>query len=229
MAIRAADAPSTSIGGLVVVGSDAAVRRRLIESLAGASPTRPVTEVAVQAGLYHHVAEQRPSVVLFDVGAHPDTDALGMISALSAMAKIIVLADAADDALVIQAIKAGASGFCARDTAMALLRKAVQLVEAGEIWVGRRVMLRLIEELSDLRAHERADLAPGDRLTSREREVATLVARGASNKQIAHGLTISIKTVKAHLTNIFKKLGLTTRLQLALSMGQVAGHQTKVG
>jgi DNA-binding NarL/FixJ family response regulator len=90
-------------------------------------------------------------------------------------------------------------------------------------------MLRLIEELSDLRASERADLAHGDRLTSREREVATLVGQGASNKQIAHRLTISIKTVKAHLTNIFKKLGVTTRLQLALSVGQVPGHQTKVG
>ena len=65
-------------------------------------------------------------------------------------------------------------------------------------------------------------------MTSREREVAGQVARGASNKQIAHQLSISIKTVKTHLTNIFKKLGLSTRLQLALALGRPPGSQPKV-
>jgi DNA-binding NarL/FixJ family response regulator len=102
-------------------------------------------------------------------------------------------------------------------------------VEAGEIWVGRRVMLRLIEDLATLRAHDGHDPSGEGRLTPREREIASLVARGAGNKQIAHQLSISIKTVKAHLANIFKKLGLSTRLQLALALGRVPDTQTKVG
>ena len=101
-------------------------------------------------------------------------------------------------------------------------------MEAGEIWVGRRVMLSLIEELATLRAPDADDVSGGARMTSREREIAGLVARGASNKQIAHQLSISIKTVKTHLTNIFKKLGLSTRLQLALAVGRPPGSQPKV-
>lgn len=109
---------------------------------------------------------------------------MAIVSALSALAKTIVLADVDDEALAVQAVKAGASGFCSRDTAAALIRKAVRLVEAGEIWVGRRVMLRLIEELATLRAPR--DVCGGEHLTSRERDIATLIARGASNKQIVY-------------------------------------------
>jgi two-component system, NarL family, nitrate/nitrite response regulator NarL len=229
MALTVAAETSASSGSVVIVGPDPEVRRRLLECLASENSVKPISEVDAQPGLYHHVAALRPSVIMFDVGGKPDTDALGMVSALSAMARIIILADVDDDALAIQALKAGASGFCTRDTATPLLRKAVQLVEAGEIWVGRRVMLRLIEELAAMRVYEAAELADGDRLTSRERELAIMVAAGASNKEIAHRLAISIKTVKAHLTNIFKKLGLSTRLQLALTMGRLPGSQTKVG
>jgi len=214
---------------VVIAGPDPEFRRRLLESLATEHQAKRVSEVEARQGFYHEVAALTPSVILLDVGVKPDTDALGMVSALSALAKVIVLANVDDDALTIQALKAGASGFCARDTTAALIRKAVQLVEAGEIWVGRRVMLRLIEELATLRAQETRDLSGRDCLTSREREIASLVASGATNKQIAHQLSISIKTVKAHLTNIFKKLGLSTRLQLALTLGPLPGLQTKVG
>src|SRR5262245_3398392 len=228
MALTLAAETSAPSGSVVIVGPDPRVRRRLLECLAGET-VKPVNEVDAQPGLYHHVAALRPSVILFDVGGKPDTDALGMVSALSAMARIIIMADVDDDGLAIQALKAGASGFCTKDTTTPLLRKAVQLVEAGEIWVGRRVMLRLIEELAATRVHEPAELADGDRLTSREREIAVMVAGGASNKEIGHRLAISVKTVKAHLTNIFKKLGISTRLQLALTMGRLPGSQTKVG
>ncbi|MGH7312722.1 MAG: LuxR C-terminal-related transcriptional regulator, partial [Candidatus Rokuibacteriota bacterium] len=210
---------SPTNGSLVIAGADPAFRRRLLESLGAADPPGRVAEVAARPGLYHDVAALKPSVVLFDVGTKADIDALGMVSALSALGKVIVLADMNDDAMAIEALKAGASGFCPRDTAPALIRKAVRLVEAGEIWVGRRVLLRLIEELAALRAQDAHDFTGGDRLTARERDIAILVTRGASNKEVAHELSISVKTVKAHLTNIFKKLGVSTRVQLALTLG----------
>jgi DNA-binding NarL/FixJ family response regulator len=221
--------PTAPAGALVIAGADAAFRRRLLQSLEPESHCRRISEVAARPDLQRHVAALLPSVILFDLGPGPSASTLGTVSALSGLAKTIVLAEVDDEALAIQALKAGASGFCSRDTATPLIRKAVQLVEAGEIWVGRRVMLRLIEELAALRVPDVHDLPVGDRLTSREREVATLVTRGAGNKQIAHQLSISIKTVKAHLTNIFKKLGLATRLQLALALGRVPGSQTRVG
>ena len=129
----------------------------------------------------------------------------------------------------MQALKAGAAGFCPRDTPTDLLRRAVQLVEAGEIWVGRRVMVRLIEELALRTAALTPAIAGAEQLTPRERELVSLVAAGASNKDIATRLAISIKTVKTHLTSVFKKLGLSTRLELAVAVGRSATPQTKVG
>ena len=228
MAPTALARPRVTSGSLVIASADPACRRRLRQSLGAETHARSVFDVSSHPDLQRHIAALLPSVILFDLGAQPDANALGVVSALSALAKTIVLADTDDDTLAIQALKAGASGFCSRDTATALIRKAVQLVEAGEIWVGRRVMLSLIEELATLRAPDADDVSGGARMTSREREVAGQVARGASNKQIAHQLSISIKTVKTHLTNIFKKLGLSTRLQLALAVGRPPGSQPKV-
>ena len=137
---------SVANGSLVIAGDDPSVRRRLLETLGSEEPHK-VAEVAARPGLYHEVAALAPSVILYDVGKRTDIDALGMVSALSALSKVIVLADVDDDALAIEALKAGASGFCPRDTPPVLMQKAVRLVQAGEVWVGRRVLLRLIEEL----------------------------------------------------------------------------------
>jgi two-component system nitrate/nitrite response regulator NarL len=229
MAPKALVRPPVTGGSLVIAGADPACRRRLRQSLGAENRARSIVDVSAHPDLQRQVAALLPSVILFDLGATPDANALGIVAALSALAKTIVLADTDDEEQAIRALKAGASGFCSRDTATPLIRKAVQFVEAGEIWVGRRVMLRLIEELATLRAQDAHDAAGGARMTTREREIGGLVARGASNKQIASQLSISIKTVKTHLTNIFKKLGLATRLQLALALGRPAGPQTKVG
>jgi DNA-binding NarL/FixJ family response regulator len=204
-------------GGLVVTGGDPLSRRRLFESL-GASPSRTTVDITTPAGLERQLAALGPSVVLFDIGADSSVETFAMVAALGALAKTIVIAETDDESLAIRSLMAGASGFCPRSTSPALIRKAVQLVEAGEIWIGRRVMLHLIEELASAYTALRDDVAAGARLTRREQAIARLVAGGAGNKEIAQRLAISIKTVKTHLTNVFKKLGLSSRLQLALAM-----------
>jgi DNA-binding NarL/FixJ family response regulator len=213
-------------GGLVIAGGDPGFRRRLLKSFAAAHQPRKLVDLGSRPGLETEVAALVPSVVVFDVGATPDAGTFHIVSALSALAKTIVVAATDDDALAIQALKAGASGFCPRNTPPTLIRKAIQLVEAGEIWIGRRVMLRLIEELASLGAATRQRSASAGRLTERETTIAGLVARGAGNKEIAQRLSISVKTVKAHLTNVFKKLGVSSRLQLALEMGPLERSQT---
>ena len=216
-------------GGLVLAGGDAGFRRRVLKSFADAAQARRVVDIGADARLESQVAALVPSIVLYDVGASPDAKTFGIIASLSALAKTIVVAERDDDALAVRALKAGASGFCPRNTPAALLRKAVHLVEAGEIWVGRRVMLRLIEELATLHGAGRHDVGGSGELTERETAIATLVARGAGNKEIAHTLSISVKTVKTHLTNIFRKLGVSSRLQLGLAVGPPERLQTKVG
>ncbi len=156
---------NTQESTLVIAGADPAVCRQLAESLTSAPSAPRVAEIAARPGLYRDVAALQPSVILFDVGRTADTDALGMVSALSGLAKVIVLADVVDDALTIEALKAGASGVCARGTSPALIGKAVQLVEAGEIWIGRRVIPRLVEALTTLQASHRRRRAPVARLS----------------------------------------------------------------
>ena len=215
-------------GGLLIAGGDPRFRRRLLKSFAGAPQGRKIVAVGSPARLASQVAALVPSIVVLDIGAEPDAPTFGLIASLSALAKTIVVADRDDDALAVRALKAGASGFCPRDTPAPLLRKAVQLVEAGEIWIGRRVMLRLIEELAILHGRAQHDADGRGRLTERETAIAGLVARGAGNKEIADALSISVKTVKTHLTNIFKKLGVSSRLQLGLAVRPPERLRTKV-
>jgi DNA-binding NarL/FixJ family response regulator len=202
--------------GLVIAGADSGLRRRLLKSFAAAHQPRKVVDIGSRPGFERKVAALVPSVVLFDLGPKPDARTFAIVSALSSLAKTIVIADTEAESLAIPALKAGASGFCRRDTPPALIRKAIQLVEAGEIWIGRRVMLGLIEEMARLRHGSGEPAANSDALTEREHAIANLVARGAGNKDIAHALSISVKTVKAHLTNIFQRIGVSDRTQAAL-------------
>ena len=121
----------------------------------------------------------------------------------------------------LAALKAGARGYCNLDMDPQLLKKAVSVVVKGEIWVARNVFAPLLEELTSLTERRHKEFPPNldtrlDRLTPREREIAQLVGGGASNKEIAGRLNITEATVKAHLTAIFRKLGLSDRLGLAL-------------
>ena len=215
-------------GAVAIAGVEPSYCRRLLQSLRAGNGARPISTIATGDDLPKQIAASMPSVILFDLGSSPDAKGLAIVSALSVLAKTIVLAGSDDDGVAVQALKAGAAGFCPRDTPTDLLRRSVQLVEAGEIWVGRRVMVRLIDELA-LRTAATPAITGGEQLTRRERELVDLVAGGASNKDIARRLAISVKTVKTHLTSIFRKLGLSTRLELAVAVGRSATPRTKVG
>lgn len=123
-----------------------------------------------------------------------------------------------DDERGFVLVKAGVKGYCDRYIAPDLLHRAVESVRKGEVWVGRKLMLRLIEELS---ARKKALAEAGrqlSHLSEREIEIAEMVGDGSSNKVIAQKLDITERTVKAHISSIFKKTGMTDRLQLALLM-----------
>ena len=124
-------------------------------------------------------------------------------------------------------LAAGARGYCETNIDPLLLKKAVKMVRKGEIWVGRKVISHLLETLVSLTEQQRSkslhELSVSlENLTPREREIVHQIGRGASNKEIASQLHVTEKTVKAHLTSIFRKLGIPDRLQLALF---VNGHR----
>jgi two-component system nitrate/nitrite response regulator NarL len=128
---------------------------------------------------------------------------------------IVALTLAPDQNAALAALAIGARGYCHALATPEMLRDVAAAVEHGGLWIGPELMTRLIQGLPARVAASApsADLAG---LTERERETAQLVAQGLSNKEIARRLDITERTVKAHLSAIFAKLGLRDRLQLAL-------------
>lgn len=122
--------------------------------------------------------------------------------------------------------KLGVHGFCPRDITAELLVKAVESVVHGELWMQRCLITRIIDELTQGSTVEKAGsfLSGGsviDCLTPRELQVARMVHKGGNNKTIARKLDISERTVKAHLSSIFRKLNIENRLHLAIFFHEV--------
>jgi DNA-binding NarL/FixJ family response regulator len=146
---------------------------------------------------------------------------LAGLQQLQAGTRFIALSGAPDEREGIAVLKAGARGYCDREIDGPLLEKATDVVLKGEIWIGRKLVPHLLEELTLLTDQRRREVASKadvrlDRVTPRERQIVDLLSAGASNKEIAKRLNVTERTVKAHLTAIFRKLGLSGRLQLAL-------------
>jgi DNA-binding NarL/FixJ family response regulator len=162
-----------------------------------------------------------PDVLLLDVTlTNGANNVIANVRQLSPHTKILLLgADAGDEALQ-HALRQGARGYLAKTTGMGATLKAIRAVHAGEAWVERAVMGRLLDRLgatADVRQAGPGHSNGGEHVLSRrERDVANLAATGLRNKEIAQRLGIREKTVKAHLVSIFRKLQLRRRLQLAV-------------
>ena len=132
---------------------------------------------------------------------------------------IIMVADDGKEDLV-EAIRLGCSGIVPKSTSTELLLKSVRKVHAGEIWLDRLstadVIRRLSKKGSGNVAARQGLREQGATLSTREREIVGLIAQGFKNKDMAERLFISEQTVKNHLHNIFDKLGVSDRLELAL-------------
>lgn len=132
---------------------------------------------------------------------------------------LVLLCDEPDDAIVMQALEAGASGCCNTHAAPEVLRQVALVVGNGGLWVGQSLLRQLVGSTARTlgqrsREEKRDDWA--QLLSEREVQVARLVAGGASNKEVASQLSITERTVKAHLGAIFEKLSLRDRLQLSV-------------
>ncbi|MFQ5899158.1 MAG: LuxR C-terminal-related transcriptional regulator [Candidatus Methylomirabilia bacterium] len=204
---------------LLIASSDSVWRRRLAQSLRRGREVGRIREAEDRAGVENALAKLTPRVLLLDLPMEgfSGLDSLQTIRTLSPTTRTILLVSSPDDVEAVRCLKEGAAGYCSRKTESALLLKAVSLVRKGEIWVGRKVIRYLTQELAALhgkpagKAQERLRL-----LTQRERQIARLIGTGASNKEIADRLSITERTVKAHLTNIFQRLGISSRLHLAI-------------
>ncbi|MGH7772418.1 MAG: LuxR C-terminal-related transcriptional regulator [Candidatus Binatia bacterium] len=205
---------------VVIASSVSAIRSRWRQGLKGVSP---IHEVTGRAELETSLAELNPSVLLLDL-ALPQLGGVRGVPAIhrrNPSTKVILLTNTPNEREGIAALKAGASGYCPNDLNPFLVKRAVEQVQKGEIWIGRYLIPHLLEELTALsERRRRASLSNPDRrldvLSPRELEIANLIGDGASNKEIASRLNVTERTVKAHLTAVFRKLGFSDRLRLAL-------------
>jgi DNA-binding NarL/FixJ family response regulator len=137
---------------------------------------------------------------------------------LLAPARIVALSDTPSDEQALDLMERGAVGYCHSHAGAAMLKQVETVVSNQGLWVGPTLLRRLISSSLPPLPEKLAVTAPLNTLSAREREVAVAVSRGASNKEIARELVITERTVKAHLSAIFLKLGVRDRLHLALVM-----------
>jgi NarL family two-component system response regulator LiaR len=154
-----------------------------------------------------------PDVILMDL-VMPGLDGVGAMRALRTSlpdARVIVLTSFADDDRLLPAIQAGAAGYLLKDAQPSEVARAVRAAHAGEALIDPAVAARLVDAIAQAPGE-----APREQLTPRERQVLELIAQGRPNKLIARELEISEKTVKAHVSRVLEKLGVSDRTQAAL-------------
>src|SRR4051812_15206533 len=188
------------------------------EVVAQAQDGRQVLEILQQL---------EPDILLVDLKM-PGLDGLGTLQRLQAAhnkTRVIVLTASDDKNEFVQAMKLGTSGIVLKQTATELLIKSIRKVHAGEIWLDSHTTAAVIRQFvanDEAPAMTATPQAPPARererspLSQREREIVALVAQGFKNKEMAEKMFISEQTVKNHLHNIFDKLGVSDRLELAL-------------
>ena len=157
---------------------------------------------------------EQPDVVLMDIQM-PDMDGLeatAMITALPQPPRVIILTTFEHDDYVFTALRNGASGFLLKNAPPDQLIDAVRVVSGGESLLAPSVTRRIIEEFAR-RPIARNPPTLADPLTERELEVLRLVARGASNAEIAEELFVGEATIKTHVSNVLLKLGVRDRVQ----------------
>lgn len=201
----------------VLIADDHAVVRAGLRTLINAEPGMELVgeatggeEALAMAGALS------PDIVVLDLSM-PDLDGLEATRRIKRQkpeVRILILTVHEDEALLREAIRAGASGYIIKHAAEAELVSAIHTVEIGEIYVHPKMIRALLAEPEARKPSAAPGNAPHDALTPREIDVLRLLAQGYTNRQIAEVLSLSVRTVEGHRSNLTEKLGLHSRVEL---------------
>lgn len=201
---------------ILIVDDHAVVRtglRTLLESRAG-------MEVVGEAGSAAEAVERaratRPDLVLMDVRLPDESgvEACRRIRAAIPQTKVLMLTSYSDDEAVFSSVMAGASGYLLKQIDVDKLYQAISRVEKGESLLDSEMTRTVMERVKAV-----CEGAPGreiDALTSREKEILSLIAEGMTNREIAERVYLSEKTVRNYVSSILQKLGVAHRTQAAI-------------
>ena len=201
---------------VLLVDDQAMVRAGLRMLLAKEPDIQVVAEAENGLQAVESAARLRPDVVLMDIRMPVlnGVEATRRIVAADEHARVLILTTFDLDEYVYEALRAGASGFVLKDDPPEQLIGAVRTVAAGEALLSPTVTRRVIAQFT--RVHHRPPPKAVDTLTTRERDVFRLMARGLSNAEIGRELFIGETTVKTHVTHILQKLDLRDRVQAVI-------------
>ncbi len=166
-------------------------------------------------------ARHQPEVVLLDLNM-PGQDGLVTLQRLRSAhpeVRVILLTSSEEKDEVLQAVRFGTAGIVQKSTPTELLIKSIRKVHAGEMWLDRSTTAEVVRQFAcknELPKRIAGRERESNSLSTREREIVALVSQGFKNKEMAEKMFISEQTVKNHLHNIFDKLGVSDRLELAL-------------
>jgi two-component system nitrate/nitrite response regulator NarL len=201
----------------ILVADDHAIfRDGLRKLLADAGDVSIVGEASNGTECMKMLTKLKPDILLLDLRM-PEKDGLAVLEEVnfdSLPTRVIVLTAAEDDRDVVRAMRLGARGVVLKQSASDLLVKSIRKVADGEIWLDNRMTAEVIDAFK--KSAEGGQRREKPLLSEREKEIVQLVAQGFRNREIGEKLFISEQTVKNHLHNIFDKLGVSDRLELAL-------------
>jgi two-component system, NarL family, nitrate/nitrite response regulator NarL len=190
--------------------------RRLLES----EPDFHVTgEASNTAQVVKLVRQLKPDLVLLGLplGGRAGLEVLGDVVAASSTVRVVLVTPSMEKSLVVKALQLGAHGVVQKESSPRVLLESIRSVTGGQYWLGRESLACVVEVLRELVPRRNGNGSPKDYgLTPRELALITRVVAGRSNKDVGQELSISERTVKHHLTNIYEKLGISNRLELAV-------------
>ena len=162
--------------------------------------------------------ELKPDILLLDLAMPrmPGMEAMRAIMDSSATVKVILLTGEISPQQIVEALQVGARGVVLKSALVDHIEVAVKTVYAGDYWIGGKRVVNLVAVLQELMKQIVVPERKTYGLTPRELEVVGCIVEGCSNRDIARQFSLSEETIKRHLSNIFDKTGVSTRLELAL-------------
>jgi two-component system response regulator NreC len=198
----------------IFIADDHAVVRAGLRALLKEDPALElVGEASGGVEAVELAGQLKPDVLVLDLSM-PDLDGISVTRKVKAAlpgTRILILTVHEDEALLREAIKAGASGYILKRAAEAELISAIQTILRGDLYVDPSMLRALLDEKQAVTSNNTGQVEP---LTPREVDVLKLIVVGYTNKQIAEQLTLSVRTVEGHRANLSEKLGLHSRVEL---------------
>ncbi len=202
---------------ILLVDEHVLLREGLASLLQNQADIKVVGEVGLSDAAVTTAIDLKPDILLIDIAPQVEEGMriIRMILAHLPTLEVIILTNLNSDEYVIEALRCGAVGFLHKNSSIDHLLSSIRAVERGEAALSRKMMRRVLIEFARQNEPSNGSDNPLAKLTDRELEVLAHLVAGATNRQIAEYLVISENTVKIHVHNIFEKLKLDNRREVA--------------